>query len=210
MNSRGANAIPEAPLENAKKKRTGTSFVPDTLPKGKTDAANASRPLVENHPNREATPNPGVRQPNPKKVKNTSPRSQKRVQKVDAIASDTRAANQETEPIGAKPADPEKPVPKKTAAKRPPEDKPATGFGKTGETIQNDIKTPSSEQPDPADVIKWLLQEKEKSKPNIPTCHERLSKTKMQRIRAMIEPATGSQFYYRYYFISTLGLPASR
>jgi type II secretory pathway predicted ATPase ExeA len=164
--ARDVSTIPAKPLEDAIKKPTLTSSAPKTSSNEPSDVANAGRSSVENRSNIKATLKPGALQPNSKRVKNKAPQNQKKAERVEAVASDTRVADPATEPIDAEPAAPVKPVPKKTQANRPPADKSTAGSGETGELNQTDIKNPSSEQPDPTDIIKWLLQDKEKLKPN--------------------------------------------
>jgi type II secretory pathway predicted ATPase ExeA len=164
LDVRDVIVIPAAPLKDTIKKPTATSSDPDTPPIKRSNAVKSSRPSVTNRPENDAALNTNALQPNSKRKKK-APRSQKGGQRADAVASDTRVIKPETEPIVTEPVVPTKPAPIKTGANRPPADKPIAGSVKTHEPIQTDITTPSSEAPDPSDIIKWLLKEKEKSTP---------------------------------------------
>lgn len=154
--------IPATPLKDAIEKPTATSSAPNTSSKEPSGAGNAGRPSMENRSKNEATPKTGALQSNSKRVKNKAPQSQIKAQRVETVTSDTQVANPMTEPTDTKTAEPKETVPKKTEANRPSADKLTSGSGKTGEPIRTDTKTPSSEAPDPDDIINWLLQEKDK------------------------------------------------
>ena len=161
-----SNGDPAASVKNATKKLTGTSSNPNAPPDKRNDAADATRPKEEKQPRVSKTKPSATLPTKPKRDKKKGTRNQKEAVRVKVVTPSHRLTNPEAKPsVPSAVAQPRSVVEKNNVNRSSLDQSPAVS-GSPQKGNQSDIEPPSSVSPDPSDVIKWLIREKDKSTPN--------------------------------------------
>ena len=161
-----SNSIPAPSVKVATPKPTDTVSDPDTSPDRRSGATNRARPTEEKQSRVGKNQPTATLPPKTEQGKKKETRIHKTAVTVKAVTPNQRLTKPETEPIRPNSVSQPQPVSEKNNGKRSSVDNSPAVSGSSEKEIQSVSTPPLSESPDPSDVIKWLLKEKNPSTPH--------------------------------------------